>query len=77
MAVQDYNSADVAFVQAMIPHHAAAVEMALRYINNGQNSTILAMAHDIASGQRDEISTFRSWLRMRGLNESGGSMSPM
>ena len=74
---QDYNAADAAFVRAMIPHHATAVEMAQRYLKTGQNTTIRQMAQAIVSGQNSEIATFRAWLRARGLSEQGQGMSRM
>lgn len=67
--MKDYSDKDVEFVQAMIPHHEAAVEMAAHEWVHGENSEIKQMALDIFSGQRNEIDKFRAWLKDRGIAE--------
>jgi len=65
---KDYNAADVAFVLAMLPHHAEAVDMALAYLDTAQNPAVRRMAQAIADGQEGEIATFRRWLKERGVS---------
>lgn len=46
---------DVEFIDAMVPHHRAAVEMADREIEHGESSEVLAMAQMIRKAQEAEI----------------------
>ena len=73
----DYNAADVAFVQEMIPHHETAVKMANAYLNKGQNSMIKAAADAIVTGQAEEIRKFKAWLERRGGGAGDGKSPSM
>ena len=50
-----FNDADVAFAQMMIPHHREAVEMAALAIDRAQNPEVKALAEQIRSAQEPEI----------------------
>ncbi|WP_291430050.1 DUF305 domain-containing protein [Deinococcus sp.] len=58
---------DVAFVQGMLPHHAAAVDMANLALQQGQDARVLKLARDIVTAQASEMYSYRTWLRARGL----------
>lgn len=53
------NGIDLAFVEEMIPHHVAAVEMAEYALAHGQSDYIRTLAANIISSQNAEIATMR------------------
>lgn len=67
--MKDYNDKDVEFIQAMIPHHEAAVQMGASEWSNGKNEDVKKWALAIFAGQREEIAKFRKWLKDRGIAE--------
>lgn len=52
---------DRAFIDAMIPHHESAVEMAEAARERSDNPRIRALAENIVGAQRREIFLLRSW----------------
>ena len=54
------NGVDLAFVQAMIPHHESAIEMAEIARDRGQSEFVRDLAADIIRTQSTEISTLRT-----------------
>jgi uncharacterized protein (DUF305 family) len=70
-----YNSLDAWFVQMMIPHHQQALELAALAPDRAADPRIRAIAERITVAQGPEIAVLRSWLRQRGLTESGGNSS--
>jgi uncharacterized protein (DUF305 family) len=65
-----YNLLDATFMRMMIPHHAQAVEMAALAPGRASHPQIRSVAERIRAAQEPEIAMMRSWLRVRGLNES-------
>jgi uncharacterized protein (DUF305 family) len=61
-----HTAADVRFMQAMIGHHAQALEMValLRTRTNREDMRLLARRIELS--QEDEIGLMRQWLEMRG-----------
>lgn len=53
------NGIDLAFVEEMIPHHVAAVEMARYALVHGQSDYIRTLAANIIASQNKEIATMR------------------
>lgn len=79
-AVGAFNEADVAFAQAMIPHHQQALEMAQLADGRAEDAGIKKIVADVEKAQDPEIRTMRSWLKAWGKPEapeapeaSGGS----
>jgi uncharacterized protein (DUF305 family) len=66
-----YNVLDAWFVQMMIPHHQQALELAALAPGRAADPRIRAIAERITVAQGPEIAVLRSWLRQRGLSESG------
>jgi uncharacterized protein (DUF305 family) len=66
-----YNLLDAWFVQMMIPHHQQALELAALAPSRAADPRIRAIAERITVAQGPEIAVLRSWLRQRGLIESG------
>lgn len=73
--MDDFNDADVKFVQDMIPHHQAAVDMAVAEYARGENADVMEWALAIWEGQAEEIKKFRAWLKERGLSEKRSGKS--
>lgn len=75
----DFNEADVAFAQGMIPHHRQAVEMADIALEPavGASDDVVDLAGRIQAAQEPEIETMTAWLAEWGeplpMDSSGGS----
>jgi uncharacterized protein (DUF305 family) len=65
--VDDFNDADVAFAQGMIPHHEQAVAMAELALDptSGAGPAVLDLAARIEAGQGPEIELMTGWLTAR------------
>lgn len=79
------GNSDVDFLAMMIPHHAAAVEMARLALLHGRDPATRRLAEDILAGQAVEIegmtrrlAALRQWpsLRARGFPDLGGTRGP-
>ena len=51
---------DERFIDAMIPHHQGAIEMAQVALENAEHSEILALAEEIVAAQESEIGQLKS-----------------
>jgi uncharacterized protein (DUF305 family) len=82
-----FNEADVAFAQMMIPHHREAVEMAELAADRAQNPEVKALAEQIRTAQEPEITQLTGFLTawgaevptadsMAGMNHSNTSNMP-
>ncbi|MFG2773044.1 DUF305 domain-containing protein [Streptomyces sp. NPDC048350] len=67
-----FNDADVAFAQAMIPHHQQALEMAKLADGRAEDTGVKKIVADVEKAQDPEIQTMRSWLKAWGRPESAG-----
>lgn len=52
---------DIAFIDAMIPHHESAIEAARAAASRAQRAEIRQLAHEIIEAQQREIGTMRTW----------------
>lgn len=52
---------DLAFLDAMIPHHEGAVKLSLQAADHAQRAELKALAADILRDQRAEIAQMRAW----------------
>lgn len=75
LLMTDYSDSDVKFVQDMIPHHQAAVDMAAKAYHAAKSSEVKEWARTIWAGQTAEIEKFKAWLNARGLPLASGRMS--
>ena len=60
--VREHNTADVTFVQGMIPHHEQAVQMAQLAAPRAAEPKVQALAAQIKAAQGPEITTLKGWL---------------
>jgi uncharacterized protein (DUF305 family) len=60
-ALADENPFDQAFIDAMIPHHRSAIEMAKAANQESENPRIKELAGNIVSAQKGEIEQMRRW----------------
>jgi uncharacterized protein (DUF305 family) len=60
---------DEAFIEAMIPHHRSAIEMAKVANHESENPRIKGLAENIVSAQKREIAQMKGW-RERWYQES-------
>ncbi len=58
MVAPNGEYSDAAFVDAMVPHHEGAVEMAQVALDNAEHEEIRTLSQDIISGQQAEIEQF-------------------
>lgn len=57
------HSADLDFMQMMIPHHQGAIEMAHYEIKHGKNFEMIQLAKSIIAEQTNEIQQMHLWLQ--------------
>jgi uncharacterized protein (DUF305 family) len=62
----EHTSADVGFVQAMLQHHAQALEMTAMVESRSRSDDLPLLAERMDVGQRAEIEQMQAWLRSRG-----------
>lgn len=64
------DDADIKYLQSMIEHHQAALDMSKKYLDETSPNTRQARVADLARGvikaQTEEIATMRGWLRSEG-----------
>ena len=62
-SLADENPFDEAFIDAMIPHHQSAIEMARVADEKSENPRIKELARNIMSAQKREIEQMQEWRR--------------
>jgi uncharacterized protein (DUF305 family) len=60
MVMEDRKYSDKAFIDAMVPHHQGAVEMARAALENAEREEIKQLSRNIISTQRDEIEELKA-----------------
>ena len=60
-ALADEDPFDEAFIEAMIPHHQSAIEMARVAKKDSENPRIKELAQNIMSAQKGEIEQMQRW----------------
>jgi uncharacterized protein (DUF305 family) len=62
-SVAPSGASDVDFVQLMLPHHQAAIDMAKSELLHGKSSELRRLAQEIITDQQSEIDLMRLWLK--------------
>ncbi|MTE15370.1 DUF305 domain-containing protein [Nocardia aurantiaca] len=62
----DFNTADVAFLQMMYPHHAQAVEMAKLVPTRSQNQQLITLAEAVEQAQSPQMQQITTLLQSFG-----------
>ena len=73
MLMEDGEYSDERFIDAMVPHHQGAIDMAEVALDNAEHEEVRALAEDIVSAQETEIRELRSIKK----EEYGSSEVPM
>jgi uncharacterized protein (DUF305 family) len=60
-SLADEKPFDEAFIEAMIPHHQSAIDMAKAANQESENPHIKQLAGNIVSAQKGEIEQMRRW----------------
>jgi uncharacterized protein (DUF305 family) len=60
MLMENGEYSDERFIDAMVPHHQGAIEMAQVALENAEHPEILALAEDIVSAQETEIGQLKA-----------------
>ena len=61
---------DKAFLEAMIPHHQGAIDMA-KYLTGAKHDELRKLGADIISAQANEIEMMKKWLKDWGYTNTG------
>ena len=61
MLMENGKYSDKAFIDAMVPHHQGAIEMAEVAYQKSKNPRIKELAKNIVSDQQAEIEQMRQW----------------
>jgi uncharacterized protein (DUF305 family) len=67
-AAQPSGDADLDFVNLMLPHHQAAIDMARTQLMYGKDPQMRRLAQEIVTDQQSEIELMQLWLKQRALN---------
>lgn len=73
MDIRHTGDPDTDFLQAMIPHHQGAIEMANAELAHGRDPAVRALAQRVIDAQQAEIAQMRNWLRTRNVPVGGSA----
>jgi uncharacterized protein (DUF305 family) len=62
-AMQSSGDSDVDFVELMLPHHQAAIDMAKVELKFGNDPQMRRMAQEIINDQQSEVALMQLWLK--------------
>lgn len=62
-SIERSGNSDIDFVQLMLPHHQAAIDMAKAQLLYGKDPQIRRLAQEIITDQQSEIELMQLWLK--------------
>src|ERR1700690_1466215 len=62
-SVKPSHDADVDFIQLMLPHHQAAIDMAKTQLLYGKDPQMRRLAQEIITDQQSEVELMQLWLK--------------
>jgi uncharacterized protein (DUF305 family) len=75
-AVERSGNSDADFVNLMLPHHQAAIDMAKTELLNGSDPQMRRLAQEIITDQESEIQLMQLWLDRQSVHTKGSSHLP-
>ena len=72
-AVEPSGNEDADFVNLMLPHHQAAVDMARTELLHGSDPQMRRLAQEIIADQESEIQLMQLWLNRQGVHAKNPS----
>lgn len=72
----EWNHADVAFVQMMVPHHDQALEMSRLAASRASDERVLSLSRRIRGAQGPEIIELAAWLDARNIDVPKAAEDP-
>ena len=76
MAGKTGDALDRAFLEGMIPHHQAAVDMA-KYLAGSDKPELVKLGSDIITAQTKEIEQMQKWMKDWGYTSTGSTYTGM
>lgn len=73
----EFNEADVAFINDMVPHHEGALEMAELAVDQAESAEVKDLAGRIVAAQGPEIERMEAMAKAWDVKLSGGGMAGM
>ena len=75
-SVEPSGDGDVDFVNLMLPHHQAAIDMAKTQLMYGKDPQMRRLAQEIVTDQQSEIELMRLWLKQHGSSSQKANQTP-
>lgn len=75
-AAEPSGNDDVDFVNLMLPHHQAAVDMARAELLHGSDPQMRRLAQEVIADQASEIQLMQLWLRQHDANSHDRGQTP-
>ena len=75
-AAESSGNDDVDFVNLMLPHHQAAVDMAKAELLHGSDPQMRRLAQEVIADQASEIQVLQLWLRQHDANSHDPGRTP-
>lgn len=68
-SIERSGNSDIDFVQLMLPHHQAALDMAKAELLHGKDPQIRRLAQEIIADQQSEIELMQLWLKQHPIQK--------
>jgi uncharacterized protein (DUF305 family) len=75
-SVEPSGDSDVDFVNLMLPHHQAAIDMAKTQMMYGKDPQMRRLAQEIITDQQSEIELMQLWLKQHGSSSQKVKQTP-